>query len=792
MNDYQSFLASKHPATPRTGFTVAPSDINSKLFLFQADITRWALSLGKAAIFAERGLGKTAMELEWARHVVTHTGGPVLGLTPLAVAPQHVAEGHKFGIEVRHIEDGSEVDGPGIYVTNYERLHRFDVSLFPGVFLDESGILKHYSKTFFGLTDLFGNTPYRLCATATPAPNDFVELGNHSMFLGIMHFKDMMARWFVGEGDVARVSRLREHGRADFWRWLTSWAVCISHPRDLGADYDMSGFDLPGLDIIPHRLAAPEASIRRAWDNGQLLPDDSLNSTSLHRVKRESLADRVKEVRTIVDSVPAEDAIAIWCDTDYEADALKTSLPEAIEVRGSHSAHIKEERLTAFGEGRERILITKPEVAGYGLNYQHCHHTIFAGVSYSFEQFYQALGRFDRYGQTQRVQAHVIYSETEGDIMQALDRKRKAFAEMQAEMNAAMHEHGLFREDNKAVFTQTEFAKSAGKNFTFYLGDCVEVMRGLPDNSVDLTVSSIPFGSLYVYSDKAADVGNAASKEEFFEHLAFVIRENLRLTRPGRCCAVHVKDLPLFQNRDGVMGIDPFSDDVTAAYRREGWVLQSRVTIEKDPVIEMQKTNSHGLLMKNWKERAELLRVGLPDYVLIFQKPGDVRESRVQHDPNDETYFGDNPPASHEWLSLPTRGKGDNNYNLPIWQRYANPNWSDVVVPLVWTDIDQTDVLNYLVAKADKDQRHICPLQLGLIGRLIHWKSNPGDVVFDPFGGIGSTGVKALEMNRRFVGIELKPEYHSLGTKYLKEAELLANQPTLFDWAEQQKAAGAE
>ena len=218
-------------------------------------------------------------------------------------------------------------------------------------------------------------------------------------------------------------------------------------------------------------------------------------------------------------------------------------------------------------------------------------------MSYSFEQFYQALGRFDRFGQPYRVQAHVIFSETEGDIMQTLERKRKAFAEMQAEMNAAMREHGLFREEKPMnIYSETEVGKTEGNGWTYYLGDCVETMRHLPDDSVDLTVTSIPFGQLYVYSDKAADVGNSADKAEFFTHMDFVIAENLRLTRPGRCCAVHVKDLPLFQNRDGVMGVDPFSDDVCAAYRRAGWTFLGRGTIEKDPVIEMQKTNSHGLL----------------------------------------------------------------------------------------------------------------------------------------------------------------------------------------------------
>lgn len=787
MDDYTRFLQEKHIVPLAQGFDVAPEAIHPKLFLFQRDIVRWALRLGRAAIFANVGLGKTFMQIEWARHVQHHTNGRVLILAPLAVAHQTVKEAAKIDVNLAYCKDGDEAAGLPLVITNYDRVDNFDLSEFSGVVLDESSILKHYSKTFFKLAELCEPIPYRLCATATPAPNDYVEFGNHAMFLGIMHFKDMLARWFVGEGDIARSARLKHYARDDFWRWLTSWAVCISRPGDLGPQYEMDGYDLPPLHLHEHHLAMNEETIKRAWEKGMLIPDDSPNATSFQKVKRESLPERVEKVRELVADIPDAEPLIIWCDTNFEADALLEAFPNALEVRGSHAPEYKERVLNAFTDGENRMLITKPEIAGFGLNWQHCRHVIFAGVSFSFERTYQALGRNHRFGQTQEVHAHFIYAETEGNVMQMLNDKREAFKTMQAEMNAAMQKHGLFRTGpGDAAFTETDNAIEQGDNWTYYLGDCVEVMRSMPDDSIDLTITSIPFSNLYIYSDKAADVGNAADKDEFFEHLKFVIRENLRITRPGRCCAVHVKDLPLFQNRDGVMGIDPFSDDTVAAYRREGWVLQSRVTIEKDPVIEMQKTNSHGLLYKNWKERAELLRTGLPDYMLIFQKPGDDQTNRVVHDPSDETYYGDNPPKSYEWLNLPTRGKGQNNHNLPIWQRYANPNWSDVVVPMVWADVNQTDVLNYLVAKSDKDERHICPLQLDLISRVLQWKSNPGDVVFDPFGGIASTGYRALEMNRRFVGAELKPEYHALGVKYLRTAEQLAQQPTLFEWADQQ------
>lgn len=1106
--DYQTFLESKRQTVTAGGFDVAPAKLNSRMFRFQVDICRWALRLGKSALFLGVGMGKTLIQTEWARHVAEHTGGQVLILAPLAVADQTVREGEKFGIEVKHVFDQSEVGSAPIVVTNYDRLHLFDVTRFVGVVLDEcfapdtpidvvnpngaigqkpisqvrvgdkimnasgvdrvadvhrrevpyavkvtiagkdiiaspnhpfftqrgwvgaqdlqpgdevvptdaavrmvrqgihhyifsrktqtvlraillsemadepagasgkssfagsgseawqentslvaigrskgesepgtysqsqsdgrpgnaeetlphiesqtpqtfrawgqwnwldrataealgctwewldggvcfvtgptasglpdalqagysqrreenrnrggwtlascaksagreenrqtklvrvdgieilelghpelaqyrdatgklyfydigatrhpsfsvngllvhnSSILKHYSKTFFDLTHQFTNTPFRLCATATPAPNDFVEFGNHAMFLGVMHFKDMLARWFVGEGDLARSARLKGYARSDFWRWLTEWAVCISRPADLGAEYDMPGYDLPPLHIHDHRLPASEASIQRAWDKGLLLPDVAPSATTFQQVKRDSLNDRVRKAQEIVEAIADHEPIILWCDTDYEADALQAVFPDALEVRGSHSTKVKEERLRAFSTGQARIIITKPEIAGFGLNWQHCCHAVYVGVSFSFERTYQSLGRIHRYGQEKDVHIHMIYAETEGNVKQLLDDKRRAFDEMQAEMNAAMREHGLFREVNRVTFTPTQHAREAGQDWTYFLGDCVEVMQSLPDSSVDFCVHSPPFSSLYIYSDKAADMGNAATKDEFFAHYDYVIRELYRVTAPGRACAVHVKDLPLFINRDSVMGIDPFSDDVAAAFRRAGWVLQSRITVGKDPVIEMQKTNSHGLLYKNWKEKAQALRVGLPDYVLVFRKFPLDGEADVHHDPQDLTYFGDNAPGEGEWLTLPSRGTGKLNTSLPVWQRYANPIWDDVTIPAIWSDINQMDTLNYLVAKENQDERHICPLQLDLVARLIHWYTNPGETVLDPFAGIGSTGYEALKLRRKFVGIELKESYHALGTKYLREAELLANQPTLFDWAEAQKAVG--
>jgi len=804
LDDYQQFLSTKMAVPKPVGIDVSADKINPKLYLFQRDIVRWALQLGRAAIFADVGLGKTGMQLEWAFHVADQTHKPVLILAPLAVAEQTVREGHKFNVNVFHVQTMEDVKPhlgntrAPIFITNYERVDHFDASQFAGIVLDESSILKHYSKTFFDLCDRFKHTPYRLCCTATPSPNDIVEIGNHSTFLDIMDFHDVLARWFVGEGDVARQARLKGHAVDDFYRWLTSWAVCISKPSDLGDEYDMPGYERIVPEIHEYELSSSQQTIERAWEKGQLLPSTP-SATSFMQVKRDSNAARVAKVRQIVDSIDPADPVIVWCDTDFEADELMKALSgeDYVEVRGSQPAKVKEAGLRTFTFGEKRIIISKPELAGLGLNWQHCAQMIFAGVSFSFERTYQAMGRMVRYGQPRTPHIHMIYSESEGSVMQRLQEKQRAFVEMQANMNAAMRKYGLFRIGSGIVtFSETENDIAQGEGWTMHLGDCVKVTRGFASNSIDFCVHSPPFSSLYTYSDKEADMGNAATDEEFFEHYNYLIEQLLRVTKPGRTVAVHVKDLPLFINRDTVMGIAPFSDDVTVAFRqarlesekdieddkkKTKWVLQSRITVGKDPVVEMQKTNSHGLLYKNWRTKAQALRVGLPDYVLVFRKfaPGQEESAPVMHDPNDLTYYGSNPPGS--LLAIPSRKSGQINSSLPVWQNYANPIWDDVTIPAIWSDINQMKVLNVEIAREAKDERHLAPLQLDLIERLIHWYTNPGELVFDPFGGVGSTPYVAVKLGRRGMASELKPSYWKLACKYLRTAELERAQPTLFE-----------
>lgn len=774
--NYQAFLENKIQRPVSYGFNVETELLNDMLFLFQRDIVRWALGLGKAAIFSQVGTGKTAMQSEWAWHVAVQTGKPVLILAPLAVAQQTVREGEKFGIKIVYRADASSITPDDtIIVTNYERLEKFEsiIQNLGGIVLDESSILKSFTgSTKRQIIDLFKNTPYKLACSATPAPNDHMELGNHADFLDVMPSNEMLSRWFINDTMAAGDYRLKAHAEADFWRWLTSWAVCITKPSDLGEQYDMPEYQLPALHIIGHHINANETAIKEAWSQGRLLPDVAPSSTELSKVKRQSLAERLVEAKKIVASIDDKEPILIWCNLNDEADALIAAFPDATEVRGSDTPEEKSRKLLAFSDKEARILITKASIAGFGMNWQHCNQVIFFGLDFSFESFYQAKGRNHRYGQTREVFAHVIYSETEGNVIQTLEHKQELFEAMQTQMASAMKQHGLFRNGNRLELTKPQSDSAEGKNWTMLLGDCVERIKELPDNSVDFGVHSPPFSSLYIYSDSEADMGNAQDDAEFFEHYKFLIKELYRTTAPGRLCAVHCKDLPAYMNRDGAAGLRDFPGQIITAFEACDWQYHSRVTIWKDPVIEMQRTKNHGLLHKNFVKEANACRQGMPDYLVVFRKyPLDnqvpVTQTRIIGD-----YIGTEPPKTHEIHT--GKRTPESNYSIAVWQRYASP---------VWFDIDQTNVLNYQLAKSDKDEKHICPLQLDVIARSIQLWSNEGDTVLSPFAGIGSEGYEALKLHRKFIGIELKREYFDIAVKNLQTAEKKANQIDLFAYA---------
>jgi superfamily II DNA or RNA helicase len=748
--DYAQFLARKGIRHATVGLTDIPS-LHKSLFPFQRTAVEFALRKGRSALFLSTGLGKTFCQLEWARIVHAHTGSPILILAPLAVGAQTVREGARFGIPVTLARDQAEV-GPGISITNYDRLHLFDAGSFGGVVLDESSILKSFSgATRNALCTAFAATPFRMACTATPAPNDYMELGNHAEFLGILRMNEMLQRWFINDTSTASQDwRLKGHAITDFWDWISSWAICAASPSDLGDDASDARFVLPALETIPHVVETDIVTGRS--DTLFRLP--ALSATDLHQEKRRSANQRARHVADLVAAESAEPWL-IWCDTDYEADALVDAVPDAIEIRGSMRPDEKELGLMNFSEGRACVLITKPRIAGFGLNWQHCARVAFVGVSYSFEQYYQAIRRCWRFGQTRPVHVHVVMSGTESQVWAAMQDKADDHEEMKTAMYAAARRgrgvSAVVRDTYrpKPVEKYMGLPISAlnagqGEHWWLYQADAVDFMRQLPGASIGFSVYSPPFGDLFVYSDSVADMGNS-SQDEFAEHYGFLVRELLRITKPGRLCAVHCSDLPTRKWIAGVIGLRDFSGDLIRMHELAGWILHSRITIWKDPVVEMQRTKALGLLYKQLKKDSCKSRTGMSDYVLVFRAPGENPEP-VEHRPED--------------------------FPVTRWQEWASP---------VWMNIDQTDVLSGRMAREELDEKHICPLQIDVIERAITLWSNPGDIVFSPFAGIGSEGYVALKLKRRFLGTELKESYWRQACRYLSEAEREAATPTLLD-----------
>lgn len=426
---YQDFVERKLSSAPPTGIAHADrSMLPAGMFPHQDALTTWALRRGRCAIFADTGLGKSRMQLAWAKAVARETAGDILILAPLAVAAQTVGEGREIGVPVALCRDESDVQ-PGINITNYDRMHKFDASRFAGVVLDESSIIKHHdAKTLRTLLESFRQTAFKLCASATPAPNDWTELGTHAEFLGICTRVEMLAEYFVHDGAETQVWRLKGHAKSAFWRWVASWAALVRKPSDLG--FDDSRYVLPPLNIDQHIVKANMAA-----EEGRLFALEASTLTERRNARKASIDGRVAECAELVNA--SAEPWVIWCDLNAEADALRAAIPGAVEIRGSDDTDTKEQRLNDFAEGKIRVLITKPKIAGAGLNWQHCADMAFVGVTDSFERWYQAIRRCWRFGQKRAVNVHLFASDLEGAVVANLARKESDASEMADQLSAA-------------------------------------------------------------------------------------------------------------------------------------------------------------------------------------------------------------------------------------------------------------------------------------------------------------------------------------------------------------------
>lgn len=709
---YTDFIDGKSGRTQWNGFDAAYYPVDAKGY--QNAIINWACKKGRSAIFADCGLGKTLIQLAWARNVADHTGGKVLILAPITVINQTKSESEKFNIRM-----------DGIDVINYEKMHRIEPGDYTGVVLDESSILKNFTgRMRQSLCDSFIATPYKMACTATPSPNDYMELGNHSEFLGITPYVEMLATYFIHDGGETSKWRLKGHGALKFWQWLCTWAVFIRKPSDIGFDGD--DFQLPPL--IHHHHCIRDLTL--PTDGLIALP--ALGLKDRIHIRRDSISERVDKVKEIAENIDGQ--CVIWCELNDEADALKSAL-NAVEIRGNDKEEYKADTVSKFANGDFRLIITKPDIAAFGVNWQQCNNIIFSSITDSFERTYQAIRRCWRYGQKNAVNVHFVYTERQQSVIDNLKRKEKDMDSM-AESMAKVTKDIISIELHGGETDDADYRENIirGDGFTAYLGDCVDGVSRLPDNSIGYSIFSPPFASLYTYSNSNRDMGNCRTHDEFYAHFEFLVKDLHRVIAPGRLLSFHCMNLPTSKQNDGFIGIRDFRGELIKMFTDAGFIYHSEAVIWKDPVTAMQRTKALGLLHKQIKKDSAMSRQGIPDYLVTMRKPGKNAN-----------------PITNTNESFP----------VDLWQRYASP---------VWMDINPSDTLQFREARESDDERHICPLQIQVIERAMKLWSKPGDTVLSPFMGIGSEGYVALKMGRRFVGYELKESYYNLAVRNLETA----------------------
>lgn len=723
--EYQKFIKTKQKNHIESGFEV--TELNDLLFDWQKKAVSIALKKGRFALFMDCGLGKTFMQLEWAYRVSKHTNGKVLILAPLAVVQQTKREADKFNVSLENID-----------ITNFDQLKNIDTSIYSGVVLDESSILKgRDGKLSRLIIDSFANHQYKLACTATPSPNDHMELGQHSEFLGAMSYLEMLAMFFVHDGGETQKWRLRKHAVDDFWKYVCTWSMSLDDPKRI--DETQSGYDLPEIEYIEHIIPVDNTS-------GNLFGDIAVSATDLHKDLKRSLEKRIQKTTELVNE--SNENWIVWTLRNNEADMLKKELNDSVNVQGSDSPEYKADNLNAFADDKFKVLVTKTSIASFGMNFQNCHNMVFCSYDFKFEQFYQAVRRCYRFGQKNKVKVHIMVPESQKNVRKSILEKQSNHKKMIEEMS---------KYSSQADYTNLEQYKAKVKSDTIKTdkywvmnGDCVERSKEIPDNEVDLVVFSPPFAELYVYSDNPADMGNVTNYEMFKQHFSYLIPQLKRVLKPGRICAVHCMDLPIQKGKEGFIGLRDFSGMIKDMFVDQGFIYHARCTVWKNPVTEMQRTKSLGLLHKTIKKDSVMSRVGIPDYILFFRNEGDNLVPIVHQD-KDQT--------KPDYLPV------------DLWQKYASP---------VWMDVNYSRTLQYRSARDGNDEKHICPLQLDTIERILHLYSNEGETVLSPFGGIGSEGYQSLKMNRKSISIELKESYFNLNVANHKDAVISELQTALF------------
>ena len=848
-NHYESFLKSKALVANEQGFTVADSDLHPSLFGHQRVTVQWAAKRGRALVASKFGLGKTRTSIELLRHAHANTGAPSLVICPLGVKHQFMhIDGPAMGVQFEYVRNDEEwnaaIERTPYLITNYERVRDGHISpdliaTIGGVALDEAAILGNLgTETQVKFGAWFSDTPYRWCATATPAPNDYRQLLYFAEFLGVLDAGQGLTRWFGRNPDKAGDLQILAHMEEEFWMWVASWCLFINTPSDLG--FSDEGYTMPDLRINWHRLTADHAKAQDLTDQfGQhyLFKDTAAGVQQAMREKRDSLADRVTEALSIVDGIEPGKQLVIWCNLNDEQSAIERGLKKRgvtySSIYGSLSPEQSEERLFKWLNKETDVFVSKPSMFGAGANFQQSHIAIYVGLDFKFRDWIQSVHRQQRFGQKEVVQLHLIHTDAEDHVVDILMRKWQAHNEMVDRMSAIVKEYGL---TNEALASEVRRSigidRRVAKSHSYHIAnnDCVLELMSMADNSVDEIVTSIPFGNHYEYVASLNDFGHNETDEKFWEQMDFLIPHLLRVLKPGRIAAIHVKDRILYghQTKHGMMEISYFTHDTARAFNKHGFVNYGEIFIPTDVVRENNSTNRLGWT-ENCKDSSKM-GVGLSEKVYLFRKPQTDKSRSYADEPvrkdkkeysrgrwqidahslwrSDGHPIDEIDPAPALDPSILRNMDGSqvfnwyrawskaNPYNyeqhvafneamgdrLPARFMLMPPQSPDEYEDTVWTDILFMRTFNMSQSRK-RMEKHVCPLPIDIVKRLIVRYSNPGEIVLDPFTGIGTVPATAIELGRKGWGAELNPLYFDIAAGYCKDAEVKASMPTLFEVA---------
>lgn len=821
--DYMEFVADKRTHAPHSGFDPGDS-VSSVLFPHQRDIVRWAVLGGRRAIFAAFGLGKSLMQLEIMHLIGEHDGGKQLIICPLGVRQEFKRDAELLGLDPVFVRRSEEVAEDGLYLTNYESVRdgRLDPSLFNAVSLDEASVLRSFgSKTYQTFLTLFDQVPYRFVATATPSPNRYKELIHYAGFLGIMDTGQALTRFFQRDSTKANNLTIYPHKEREFWLWLSSWAIFLQRPSDLG--YSDEGYDLPPLEVVWHEIpiAGDDLEVDR---DGQYraFHDSTLSLSSAARAKRQTMTERIAKAKELVDLSP-EDHFVLWHDLEDERHEIKRQIPEAIEVYGSQDLDERERRIVDFSDGKHRILATKPILSGSGCNFQrHCHREIFVGVGFKFNDFIQSIHRVYRFLQTEQVRIDIIYSEAEREVIEQLKAKWQRYEELNQKMEEIIKEYGLSDASIAEAMKRSigvDRIEASGQGWLVANNDTVLEADLLDENSLDLIVTSIPFSNHYEYTPSYNDFGHTDNDEHFFEQMDYLTPKLLRALKPGRIYCCHVKDRVNFGNVTGagIPTIQPFHAETIEHFLKHGFDYMGMITVVTDVVRENNQTYRLG-----WTEQCKdgtKMGVGCPEYVLLFHKPQTDRTRGYADEPvvkSKDEYSrarwqidahafwrssgdGSLTPEELEALSMGDIQRIFKKYSLEHIYDYKShvkigevldgeahlPSTFMALAPgswdtSVWDDVNRMLTLNTSQSKK-RQAMHVCPLQFDIVDRLITRYSNEGDLVYDPFGGLFTVPLRAMMLGRRGRAVELNTQYFLDGIKYLQAEERKQSMPSIFD-----------